>query len=475
MKTILRNIIGSYRPSLSFVIPAKDEQETIEPLFRKIADQASRITEWWEVIYIDDGSADESWQTIRRLATENAEHVKAIRFRRNVGKAEALAAGWKESRGDLVFTMDADLQDDPEEIPRFLDKMKEGFDVVTGWKQTRHDPWHKVLPSRVFNLLLSHVNGVHLHDHNCGFKCYRREVVQVLPMYGEMHRMVPSLAAMHGFQTAEIPVKHHPRRYGRSKYGLRRFLRGFLDMWTVHFLRNFRQRPMHLMGGVSILMLGSGCVLALVLARVPLPFSVDLLLSAALPGLLVGSVSTMLMGLIAESTVHQARGNAQQRPVAETIGLVGFPTVLPFPTGKGLVAGESPHGAPTALVLEGDSHSRELSAAHLREAGWRVLTAASYEEARWKLQARLDVVILEVDVQDEAGADPVEFIRLARETSPSLEIIFLPSETRPPTALETLRVGAFDYLGKPVESAQLLNVALRALHRGRQSAFAAGV
>jgi DNA-binding response OmpR family regulator len=127
------------------------------------------------------------------------------------------------------------------------------------------------------------------------------------------------------------------------------------------------------------------------------------------------------------------------------------------------------------LLLEGDSHSRELSAAHLREAGWRVLTAASYKEARWKLQARLDVVILEVDVQDEAGANLVEFIRLARETSPSLEIIFLPSETRPPTALETLRVGAFDYLDKPVESAQLLNVALRALHRGRQSAFAAGV
>src|SRR5258705_3045421 len=250
-----RNIIGSYRPSLSFVIPAKDEQETIEPLFRKIADQALHITDWWEVTVIDDGSSDGSWKTIRQLAARNREHVKAIRFRRNVGKAEALAAGWKESRGDLVFTMDADLQDDPEEIPRFLDKMKEGFDVVTGWKQTRHDPWHKVLPSRVFSLLLSHVNGVHLHDHNCGFKCYRREVVQALPMYGEMHRMVPSLAAMHGFQTAEIPVKHHPRRYGRSKYGLRRFLRGFLDMWTVHFLRNFRQRPMHLMGGVSILML----------------------------------------------------------------------------------------------------------------------------------------------------------------------------------------------------------------------------
>ena len=464
-------IAGPKRPSLSFVIPAKDEQDTIEPLFQRIADQASNLTDCWEVIFIDDGSADGSWQTIRRLAGENAERVKAIRFRRNVGKAEALAVGWQEARGELVFTMDADLQDDPEEIPRFLDKMKEGFDVVTGWKQTRHDPWHKVLPSRVFNLLLSHVNGVHLHDHNCGFKCYRREVVQVLPMYGEMHRMVPSLAAMHGFQTAEIAVKHHPRRYGQSKYGIKRFLRGFLDMWTVHFLVNFRQRPMHLMGGISFMMLGFGCVLALFVARVPLPLSVDLLLSAALPALLVGSVSTMLLGLIAEFHVHQASGNPQQRPVSETIGLRGFTKVLPFPVNRGL-PGE-PRGTATALVLEGDPDSRELTAGHLREAGWMALTAASMEEARWKLQPGLDVAILEVDVPGESAANLVEFIKYARETSPSLEIIFLPSQLLPPTALETLRAGA-DCPSKPLASSQLLDVALRALHRGRQSTSLAG-
>jgi glycosyltransferase involved in cell wall biosynthesis/CheY-like chemotaxis protein len=458
-------ITDRYKPSLSFVIPAKDEQETIEPLFRKIADQASRITAIWEIIYVDDGSGDQSWQTIQKLATENAEHVKAIRFRRNVGKAAALAAGWKESRGDLVFTMDADLQDDPEEIPRFVDKMQEGFDVVTGWKQTRHDPWHKVFPSRVFNLLLSHVNGVHLHDHNCGFKCYRREVVQALPMYGEMHRMVPSLAAMHGFLTTEIPVKHHPRRYGRSKYGLQRFLRGFLDMWTVHFLKNFRERPMHLMGGVSILMLGSGCILAFFLARVSLPLSVYLLLSSALPALLVGSVSTVMLGLIAESNVHQSTSNARQRPVAETIGLTALPAVVP-------INGALPQDGPTALVLEGDSNFRESITTHLRGAGWRVFTAACYEEARPKLRTRLDLVVLAVNVQDNDGTALAEFIRLAREASPSSEIIFLPSEACAPIVLETLPGGKFDCRCKPVEPQELVNVALRAFNQGRKSASA---
>jgi glycosyltransferase involved in cell wall biosynthesis len=253
-------LAGVKNPSVAFVIPVKDEQATLAPLFHGIEEQMAEITELWEVFFIDDGSSDGSWMAIEQLAAENAEHVKAIRFRHNAGKAAALAAGWKASTGDIVFTMDADLQDDPEEIPRFLEKMRDGFDVVTGWKRDRHDPWHKVLPSRIFNFILSRVNKVHLHDHNCGFKCYRREVVQSLAMYGEMHRMVPSLAAMQGFRTAEIPVKHHPRRHGRSKYGLKRFLRGFLDMWTVFFLQNFRQRPMHLMGAVSLIMLASGCI-----------------------------------------------------------------------------------------------------------------------------------------------------------------------------------------------------------------------
>src|SRR5580658_3856747 len=194
--------------ALSFVIPVKDEHFTLEALFQGIAAQANIHSSQWEVIFIDDGSTDDSWNVIKTLHERHPEQVKAIRFRRNLGKADALAAGWSEARGDLIFTMDADLQDNPTELPRFLDKINEGYDIVTGWKKDRHDPWHKVLPSRIFNRMLSYVNKVELHDHNCGFKCYRREVVRAVLMYGEMHRMIPSLAAMHGFSTAEIPVDH---------------------------------------------------------------------------------------------------------------------------------------------------------------------------------------------------------------------------------------------------------------------------
>ena len=266
---------------VSFVIPFKDEEETLEKLFRAIGDQVSKITPRWEVIFVDDGSVDGGWSVIQRLAIENPDNVKAIRFRRNMGKADALATGWKECIGDFVFTMDADLQDDPEEIPRFLEKMQEGCDIVTGWKRRRLDPWHKVLPSRVFNFMLSKVNKVDLHDHNCGFKCYRREVVEAIPMYGEMHRMVPSLATIHGYRTVEIPVKHHPRVYGRSKYGFKRFLRGFLDMWTVSFLQNFRRRPFHFFGSIAAAMIAIGFLLAFLLVLLPLPVNVTAVFNTA--------------------------------------------------------------------------------------------------------------------------------------------------------------------------------------------------
>jgi CheY-like chemotaxis protein len=452
--------------SLSFVVPVKDEQATLETLLRGIAAQAENLATEWEAIFVDDGSSDDSWKVMQRLAAENTQHVRAIRFRRNVGKAEALAAGWQESRGDFVFTMDADLQDDPEEIPRFLEKMREGFDVVTGWKRARHDPWHKVLPSRIFNFILSRVNHVELHDHNCGFKCYRREVVQSLPMYGEMHRMVPSLAAMQGFRTAEVPVKHHPRQHGRSKYGLQRFLRGFLDMWTVHFLQNFRQRPMHLMGGVSFLMFGAGCGLALFLARIPLPLSVFLLLSSALPALLLGAVLTAMIGLLAEWNVHQSVGRASTRPIAETIGLVDRRSPFQFSIDRQAVAGHPARGA-TALLLDDDPTTRELNAGHLRQAGWRVLTAGSCEEARSKLTTRVDVVLLGRHLEDSTDITVVEFVRFVRAVSPPPEMIFFSSgETETDTTVEAMRWGELDHVGKP--PGQLLEIALRAFNEGQR-------
>jgi hypothetical protein len=473
----MTNIVGivdtQFRPSLSFVVPVKDEQATLQTLFRGIASQATNLTSYWEVIFVDDGSSDGSWKVIQELAADDEEHVKAIRFRRNVGKAEALAAGWKECRGDLVFTMDADLQDDPEEIPRFLEKMREGFDVVTGWKRRRHDPWHKVLPSRVFNFILSRVNKVQLHDHNCGFKCYRAEVVQSLPMYGEMHRMVPSLAAMHGFRTAEIPVKHHPRRHGRSKYGLQRFLRGFLDMWTVNFLQNFRQRPMHLMGSVSLMMLLGGCFLALFLARVPLPLSVFLLLSSALPALLIGAVLTIMIGLLAEWNVHQSVEDAHFIPIAETIGLPGRSGVFRFSVNRQIVRGEPSLGA-TALLLDNDPATRELNAGRLREAGWQVLTAGSCWEARWKLKAQVEVVVLNVCPQERTDMKLEEFVQFVRRTYPPPEIIFLPSgETEGSFVFDLARKGALDYLGE--RQTRLLEIALRGLNGGRRTSTASEI
>jgi dolichol-phosphate mannosyltransferase len=204
-----------------------------------------------DVIFVDDGSSDGSWQAIRRVA-DGDRAVRGLRFRRNFGKAAALSAGFNAARGELVMTLDADLQDDPREIPRFLAAMANELDVVSGWKQVRHDPWHKVFPSRVFNWIVSRLTRVDLHDHNCGMKCYRREIFREVRLYGELHRFVPVLAAARGFRVGEIVIQHRPRRFGQSKYGPRRIVKGFLDLLTVKFLTGFGQRPQHLLGTIGL-------------------------------------------------------------------------------------------------------------------------------------------------------------------------------------------------------------------------------
>jgi glycosyltransferase involved in cell wall biosynthesis len=458
MSYILGLVTGDEKPALTFVVPLKDEEATIAALFGGIALEATKVSKQWEVIFIDDGSTDSSWAVIEKLARENQEHIKAVRFRHNAGKAAALEAGWRESKGDIIFTMDADLQDDPKEIPRFLEKMREGFDVVTGWKQKRHDPWHKVLPSRIFNILLSWVSKVKLHDHNCGFKCYRREVTQAIPMYGEMHRMVPSLAAMHGFNTAEIPVNHHPRMHGKSKYGVKRFLRGYLDMWTVFFLQNFRQRPMHLMGSVSIAMLGFGAVLALFVSRISLPFSVFLLLSSALPVLLLGAVLTAMIGFLAEWNVHNQCAEPSKphhQPIAQTIGVTDGSPLSQFSLHAPLTndARASVIGM-TALLLDDKLAVRERNAVYLKNAGWNVLTAASCNEAQSKLNGEVDVILLDPCLQDGTdGLSMVEFVRCVYQNNDhSPKIIFLPSiEAGVSSAVATaMHRGLLNYhLGEP--------------------------
>jgi dolichol-phosphate mannosyltransferase len=250
---------------ISVVIPVFNEQESLETLYGEITGVAASADPDVEVLFVDDGSTDGSWAVIADLARRHA-NVRGIRFRRNFGKAAALSAGFKAARGDVILTLDADLQDDPNEIPRFLATLKkapgqssQGLDVVSGWKRVRRDPWHKVVPSRVFNGLVSWLTGVRLHDHNCGMKCYRAEVVREVKLYGELHRFIPVLAAARGFRVGEIEINHRPRRFGRSKYGVGRFVKGFLDLLTVKFLTGYGRRPQHLLGSLGLVsfLLGS--------------------------------------------------------------------------------------------------------------------------------------------------------------------------------------------------------------------------
>ena len=237
---------------ISIVIPVFNEEESLAILHGEIVQVAERADLEYEVIFVDDGSRDASWQRIAELAGKFA-CVHGIRFRRNFGKAAALSAGFTAARGDIIMTLDADLQDDPAEIPNFLQAMSQGKDVISGWKKTRHDPWHKVLPSRVFNSMVSWLTGVKLHDHNCGMKGYRAEIFREIRLYGELHRFIPVLAEARGYTVGEVVIQHRPRKFGHSKYGVRRFVKGFLDLLTVKFLTGFGQRPQHMLGGIGLL------------------------------------------------------------------------------------------------------------------------------------------------------------------------------------------------------------------------------
>ncbi len=242
---------------LSVVIPALDEALSLGELHRQLDAVASAEGYDLQIIFVDDGSTDGTWDVIEKLARDDP-RVLGIRFRRNFGKAAALSAGFDAAVGELIVTMDADLQDDPAEIPNLLAKLHEGFDVVSGWKRVRHDPWHKVWPSRVFNFLVSRLTSVRLHDHNCGLKIFRREVIHEVRLYGELHRFVPVLAASRGFRVGEVVVKHRPRLAGHSKYGLSRIPKGLLDLLTVCFITRYGQRPQHWLGMGALASLALG-------------------------------------------------------------------------------------------------------------------------------------------------------------------------------------------------------------------------
>jgi glycosyltransferase involved in cell wall biosynthesis len=240
-------------PTISVVAPAFDEERSVTLLFEELQAALDALDESWEVVFVDDGSTDGTFGALTRLHAAH-ENVRVVRLRRNFGKSAALAAGFEVARGEVVVTIDADLQDDPAEIPRLLAKLQEGFDLVSGWKSRRADSLARRMLSRVFNRLASAVSGLELHDVNCGLKAYRAEVVHDLRIYGELHRFLPVLAHERGYRVAELPVNHRPRGHGRSRYGLERYLRGFLDLLTVSLVGRYRHRPLHLFGGLGLLL-----------------------------------------------------------------------------------------------------------------------------------------------------------------------------------------------------------------------------
>ena len=314
---------------LSMVIPVYNEEESLAKLHEEIDQVASENNYEIEIIFVDDGSRDGSWSEIEKLSAADP-RVKGLRFRRNFGKAAALSAGFARARGEIIFTLDADLQDDPQEIPRFLEQMDEGFDCVSGWKQVRHDPWHKVGPSRVFNGMVGWLTGVKLHDHNCGFKCYRRQIFDDVRLYGELHRFVPVLAASHGWRVSEVVVNHRARQFGSSKYGVRRIFKGFLDLMTVHFLTGYGQRPQHLLGGFGLICFSVGAIGAFILAAwwilsrlipgmEPIILHERVIFYYSLTALILGAQFT-LAGILAELVTFYASRDFRPYSIKQHVG-----------------------------------------------------------------------------------------------------------------------------------------------------------
>lgn len=284
---------------LSLVIPAYNESESLPDLLRNI--EATIKTHGYvaEVIFINDGSTDATAEVLNALCVASPLRVEVIHFRRNRGKAEALTAGFQKANGDIVITMDADLQDDPAEIPKFIDTLEEtNVALVCGWKYPRKDPFEKRAFSFVFNGVTARLTGVKLHDMNCGFKAYRSEVVKSLHLYGDLHRYIPVLVQAMGFSVGEVKVKHHRRRFGRSKYGLKRIPKGFFDLLTVLFLTRYKKRPMHFFAGIGSLFIFSGILILALLTALHFFPIIDLpRLSCGIAGGLCIVIGILLTGL----------------------------------------------------------------------------------------------------------------------------------------------------------------------------------
>jgi len=296
----------SERPRLSVVVPAYNEAESLPELHRELVATLGSLGHAWEIVYVDDGSRDGSDTLLMQLA-QGDPRVRGAVLRRNFGKSAALATGFRLARGEWVATLDADLQDDPAELPRLIDALAQGNDLVSGWKQNRRDPLTKTLPSLLFNAVTSMVAGIKLHDFNCGLKLYRREVTDAIEVYGEFHRFIPALAHWRGFRVGEVPVRHRARRFGRSKFGAARFVNGFLDLLAAAFISTSALKPLHVFGriGLLFLLLGVGIGTWFVIQWAggePMRVRPLMLLGV---GLVLLGIQFVLMGLLGEMIAHQ--------------------------------------------------------------------------------------------------------------------------------------------------------------------------
>jgi glycosyltransferase involved in cell wall biosynthesis len=312
-------LVPETEPEVSVIIPGLNEADSLAELAQRIHESLGGRA--YEVIFVDDGSTDGSWAVITRLR-EASPRVKGIRLRKNFGKAMALSAGFQRARGGIIITMDADLQDDPADLPAFIAKIEAGEDVVVGWKVTRRDPTNRLVLSRIFNGTVRKATGVNLHDMNCGFKAYRREVIRSIPVYGDLFRFIPAFAAWEGFRVAEVPVKHHARKYGTSRYGLERILRGFFDLLSVMFLTRYQRKPMHLFGLIGLLLGGIGFFTELYLTilwfRGHKIGDRPLLLLGALE--IIAGIQFFSMGFIGEFLTYQNhKRGAEELPIREEL------------------------------------------------------------------------------------------------------------------------------------------------------------
>ncbi len=302
---------------ISIVVPAYNEEESIPALYRKLKEVLDELNEDYEIIIVDDGSTDRTPEILEEIA-EKDKRVKVIRFRRNYGQTAAMYAGFEHASGDVIITMDADLQNDPEDIPKLLQKVEEGYDIVSGWRKDRKDPFlSRKLPSRIANWIISKVTGVHLHDYGCTLKAYRRDIAKNYRLYGDMHRFLPALAKRFGARITEVPVKHHPRIYGSSKYGIGRTVRVILDIFLVKFLNEYITRPLYVFGGIGFGLLALGILFGLYLSLLKIFAGASighrpLLLLSVL--LILSGIQLISTGVVAELIIRTYYESRDEKP-----------------------------------------------------------------------------------------------------------------------------------------------------------------